>query len=191
MQGYHRQPFGRPGVSGTGAGVGAIGMGLLGGLTPGGGLRRAAMASVPGALMGAAAPGMAAQAGNAAAQARDSAVGMANRAYDAAPRVPRVSVKVSSVKQADMPGWAGKGLGIYGTLAGLLALGSGTAAYKFTKDRSTNKLMEDAIKQRERERWARRPPEIYAIPTPVRLTRGGDVTQSGKAPVLPGTEGTM
>lgn len=84
----------------------------------------------------------------------------------------------------DMPGWAGKGLGIYGTLAALLALGSGTAAYKFTKDRSTNKLMEDAIKQRERARWAARPPEVYAVPTPVRLARGGGLAEAGAPPQL-------
>lgn len=96
--------------------------------------------------------------------------------------------KFAAEKQA-MPGWMGQGLGAYGALASLLALGSGTAAYKFTKDRSTNKLMEDAIKQRERERWGRRPPEIYAVPTPVKLTRKGDLSQIGQTPVLPGTEG--
>lgn len=157
-----------PGPSPVGAGIGALAGGVLG-RSVGLGIPRALMAAVPGAAVGAAAPGM----------ARPVTQPIADR------------MKYGSVKKADMPGWAGKGLGIYGTLAGLLALGSGTAAYKFTKDRSTNKLMEDAIKQRERERWARRPPEIYAIPTPVRLTRGGDVTQSGKAPVLPGTEGMM
>lgn len=95
---------------------------------------------------------------------------------------------VAQVEKQAMPGWAGKGLGIYGTLASLLALGSGAAAYKFTKDRSTNTLMEDALKQRERERWARRPPEVYAIPTPVKLTRGGALSPAGAAPALPGTE---
>jgi hypothetical protein len=95
--------------------------------------------------------------------------------------------KVAIEKQA-IPGWMGKGLGVYGTLASLLALGSGVAAYNVTKSRSPNKLMEDAIKARERQRWASRPPEIYAIPTPVRLNRGGGLTQTAPTPTLPGAE---
>jgi hypothetical protein len=89
------------------------------------------------------------------------------------------------VKQA-MPDWMGKMLGVYGAGASLLALGSGVATYRMMKDRSTNKLLEDAIKQRERDRWARRPPEVYAIPTPVRLSRGGDLSVKGTPPSLPG-----
>lgn len=98
-------------------------------------------------------------------------------------------VEKVGAEKAAMPNWANKGLGVYGTIAALLALGSGTAAYNYTKKRSTNRLLEDSLRQRERDRWSRRPPELYAIPTPVKLTRGGDLAPTGKAPVLPGTEG--
>lgn len=67
--------------------------------------------------------------------------------------------------------WAGKALGIYGALATLLALGSGAAAYSMTRSRSTDSMIEKALREREIERWMRRPPEIQAIPTPVRIVQ--------------------
>ena len=65
--------------------------------------------------------------------------------------------------------WAGKALGIYGALATLLALGAGSVAYDAARSRSTAKMMENAIQQREVERLMRRPPEIHAIPTPIKI----------------------
>jgi hypothetical protein len=60
----------------------------------------------------------------------------------------------------------------YLPLAGLLAGGTGLATYNWAKSRSPEERLAKAIKQRERLRWATRPPEIYAVtkPTPVRLS---------------------
>ncbi len=58
---------------------------------------------------------------------------------------------------------AGMGTGAYLTLAGLLAGGSGIAAYNWAKGNSPEERVSKAIKQRERLRWATRPPEIYAV----------------------------
>jgi hypothetical protein len=80
------------------------------------------------------------------------------------------------LKQA---GW-GTAVGAYGALATLLAMGGGLAMYGATKNRNTSSLIQGAIRQRERERWARRPPEIYAVPQPVRLTRQGDLEPRGQ-----------
>lgn len=73
-------------------------------------------------------------------------------------------------KHAD---WVDKGTGAYLALASLLGLGSGAIAYNMTKANSPNAQLAAAIKQRQRERWAKSPPEIYAIPTPVHVTRQG------------------
>ncbi len=63
-------------------------------------------------------------------------------------------------------------LGGYGILAGLLAGGTGLAAYNWTKSRSPEERLAKAIKQREKLRWSTRPPEIYAVtkPLPVRMS---------------------
>jgi hypothetical protein len=79
-------------------------------------------------------------------------------------------------KQAESKGlmgaaapWLGPlaGMGLAG--AGLLAGGTGYAAYNWAKARSPEERLARAIRQRERLRWATRPPEIYAVarPTPV------------------------
>ncbi len=65
------------------------------------------------------------------------------------------------------------GLGTYATIAGgLLGLG-GLAGYRYTKARGSTALLEKALKQRARERWAVRPPELEAIPVPVHVNRLG------------------
>jgi hypothetical protein len=61
----------------------------------------------------------------------------------------------------------GAGLGTYLTLAGLLAAGSGMATYNYVKSRVPENRLAKAIKQRERLRWASRPPEIYAVSKPL------------------------
>lgn len=60
----------------------------------------------------------------------------------------------------------GTGTGAYLTLAGLLAGGTGLATYNWAKTPSSEERLAKAIKQRERLRWATRPPEIYAISKP-------------------------
>lgn len=77
------------------------------------------------------------------------------------------------VKAAD--GWWDKQLGRYLVLAGLLAGGTGLASYKYVKGRSDPEIMEEAMQRRERERAARRPPETFAVPVPVRVNRRGEV----------------
>jgi hypothetical protein len=94
-----------------------------------------------------------------------------------ADRVEKVAQTIDKTAE-----WGNNAIGIATTLAGLLAGGAGVAAYNMTKARSPNKMLEQAIKQREKERWARRPPEIYAIPQPVHLTHHGELQPSG-API--------
>jgi hypothetical protein len=79
---------------------------------------------------------------------------------------------------------AGTATGAYLALAGLLAGGTGLATYNWAKSRSSDERLAKAIKQRERLRWATRPPEIYAIarPAPVKL-------ESDKPQYTPGDEG--
>jgi hypothetical protein len=72
------------------------------------------------------------------------------------------------VKQAgSINDYAGLGMGTYLTLAGLLAGGAGYGTYNWVKDRAPENRLAKAIKQRERLRWATRPPEIYAVTKPV------------------------
>lgn len=70
---------------------------------------------------------------------------------------------------------AGRGTGAYLTLAGLLAGGAGLGTYNYAKARSPEERLAKAIKQREKLRWATRPPEIYAVssPTNVRVSPFG------------------
>lgn len=73
---------------------------------------------------------------------------------------------------------AGTGLGLYAALAGGLALGSGYLAHQYFSKTDPNKVLADVVKKRERERWATRPPEIFAVPTPV-ARRGDEVDIKG------------
>jgi len=65
-------------------------------------------------------------------------------------------------------GWGGLGANFYLPIAAMLAGISGLGAYHFAKGRSPEERVAKAIKQRERLRWAIRPPEIYAVPRPQR-----------------------
>lgn len=73
---------------------------------------------------------------------------------------------------------AGPALGLYGALAGILAGGTGLATYEWAKDKSPSERLSKALKDRERLRWATRPPEIYAVakPVPVRVGVNGNNT---------------
>jgi hypothetical protein len=83
-------------------------------------------------------------------------------------------------KQATVLGYElpsmGQVQGMYGAYAIPAAAASGLLAYNHFKDRSPNTLLEKAIKDRERARWASRPPETYAVPQPVHL-RGGHLAE--------------
>ncbi len=66
----------------------------------------------------------------------------------------------------------GAGLGTYLALAGAIGLGSGYLSHQYFSKTDPNKVLADVVKKRERERWATRPPEIFAVPSPV--VRTGD-----------------
>ncbi len=72
----------------------------------------------------------------------------------------------------------GQTLGAYGAYAVPAAALGGYLSYEHFKDRSPETLLQGAIKDRERERWARRPPEIYAVPQPVHVDRAGGMTEA-------------
>lgn len=61
-------------------------------------------------------------------------------------------------------GDARKGVNLYGGLAAALAALSAYGGYKYTRDRSTEALLEKAVKRRSREQAARRPAPLYAVP---------------------------
>ena len=80
--------------------------------------------------------------------------------------------KVGAFEKESLVDGLGTLLGAYG--AGALLVGGGTAAatYNWAKSRSPEERLANAIKQRERLRWATRPPEIYAVAksAPVRVS---------------------
>lgn len=51
--------------------------------------------------------------------------------------------------------------GIYLTAAGLAAAGTGIGTYRYMRDRDPDLLLEKAVKERERQRRAGRPAEVY------------------------------
>lgn len=65
----------------------------------------------------------------------------------------------------------GRALNAYGAFAVPASLLAAVAAYRYTKSRGTDALLQDALKKRERERLARRPPEVFAVPEPVAVDR--------------------
>lgn len=67
------------------------------------------------------------------------------------------------VAAGTLANYAGAATGGYLTLAGLLAAGAGVGTYAYTKSNAPENRLAKAIQQRERLRWASRPPEIYAI----------------------------
>ena len=85
----------------------------------------------------------------------------------------------TTTKEADGLGQLlGQGLGLYGAFAVPTTILTGYAAYQAAKARSNSDLLAKAIKQRERERFQRRPPEIVAVPEPVRVSRTGGFRMS-------------
>lgn len=74
-------------------------------------------------------------------------------------------------------GLAGTGVNALGALAGLLTLGSGYLGYKYFHDRSQGKLLEEALKARQRQLAAVRPPEVEAVPVAVKMKPHGPVAQ--------------
>jgi hypothetical protein len=88
------------------------------------------------------------------------------------------------VKKAGINDTAGQAAGGYLALAGLLAGGTGIATYNWAKSHSPEERLAKAIKQRERLRWATRPPEIYAVakPVPVGLNHNMENTFSPATP---------
>jgi hypothetical protein len=64
----------------------------------------------------------------------------------------------------------GGGLGTYGLLAAGLAGGTGLATYNYFKARSPEERLKKVIQQRARERWLRKPPEVYAVPVKLPVT---------------------
>lgn len=70
----------------------------------------------------------------------------------------------------DIADTSGKAFGLLGLMGGSIALGTGIGTYKYVKSRSPEERIKKVIQQRERERWLRRPPEIFAIPTTVPVT---------------------
>ncbi len=63
---------------------------------------------------------------------------------------------------------ANVGLGAYGTYAGLTALLGGVVAYNKMRSRSKEKVLEDAIEQREREQFNNTPVQVYGMPQEVK-----------------------
>jgi hypothetical protein len=109
------------------------------------------------------------------AQAKTAAAALDDlaRQYAAAPE---------PVKQAFS---LGEAKGLYATMALLSALAGGSMAYQFTKQRSPQRLLEEAVKQRARDRWARRPPDIVAEPTPLSISSRGKVRGNPEDAALP------
>lgn len=63
-------------------------------------------------------------------------------------------------KQADFPA-LDQAKALYMTAAALAAAGTGLGTYRYMRDRDPDALLEKAVKERERQRLASRPPQIY------------------------------
>lgn len=63
--------------------------------------------------------------------------------------------------------WKAKGMGGYAALAPALALGSGLGVYNYMKQGDPDDAVADALRKQQQERWARRPPDVFAHLTPV------------------------
>lgn len=66
----------------------------------------------------------------------------------------------------------GAGLGLYATLAAGLGLGVGSMSYAHHMQNNPAAALAAAVKQREKERWAKRPPEVFAVPVGVKNVGG-------------------
>lgn len=69
-------------------------------------------------------------------------------------------------------GVGGAGLGLYALLAGAVGTGVGAMSYAHHMQNDPAKALAAAVKQRERERWAKRPPEVFAVPVGVKNVGG-------------------
>lgn len=65
---------------------------------------------------------------------------------------------------ADAWGYAKRAPGAYGVYAGLTGLASGAIVYDQFRKRQRRAVLERALKERERSRFMRSPPEIFAVP---------------------------
>ena len=63
-------------------------------------------------------------------------------------------------KRADFPA-LDQAKALYMTAAALAAAGTGLGTYRYMRDRDPDALLEKAVKERERQRLAARPPQIY------------------------------
>lgn len=91
-----------------------------------------------------------------------------------------ITVDTPLEKVANLEQLLGRGLGLYGAVALPTAMLAGLASYGYTRERSSDKLLEEALKQRERDRVSRRPPEIVVVPEPVHYQRGITVPATGE-----------
>lgn len=74
----------------------------------------------------------------------------------------------------------GAGLGAYAALAGLIGVGTGAMSYAHHMQNDPSAALAAAVKQRERERWAKRPPEVFAVPVGVKNV-GGRIEETAPA----------
>ena len=72
----------------------------------------------------------------------------------------------------------GHGAGVYGTLAGILAGGSGVATYKYLQGRSPTKILERALKHRAMLRSSESPPDVHLQPFKVHEHKHKDKDKS-------------
>ena len=90
------------------------------------------------------------------------------------------------IKTANTLGdWIGKAENTYLTGATLAALLSGTLVYDKMKKRSRRAVLEKALQQRQRQSFAQRPTEIYAVPTPISQVPKPDFREDMKAIAAP------
>lgn len=71
-------------------------------------------------------------------------------------------------KVATLGDLAGQATGMYGTYAGLTALAAGIMAYQKARKRQRRSVLEAALNERERRNYLTAPPELAAVPEPVK-----------------------
>lgn len=83
-----------------------------------------------------------------------------------------VSPGIPDVDSNTVGSLGGAALGGYGALLGLTGLGSGYLAHQYFSKTDPNKALATAIKAREAQRWATRPPEVFAVPVAAKRKDG-------------------